>query len=236
MSDSFSDGDRLVGLRKTSLVDYPGKVAAVIFFPFCNMRCPWCHNGDLILDEDDIEGVIPLNEGLIPLGEAVSHIKKRRFLLGGVVLSGGEPSLYRHLAELIASVKRLGLPVKLDTNGTRPDILKKIMSKPETRPDYIAMDLKVSPLRYAELMKTPPPAGCEAKIAGNIEKSAAIIRESGVEHEFRSLLLPSPFFTEADMEALRPLARSSAWNFKELSRGNCLDSSWNSADVAAGRA
>jgi pyruvate formate lyase activating enzyme len=146
------------------------------------------------------------------------------------VLSGGEPTLYQRLPELITCIKRLDLPVKLDTNGTMPAVLEKLLSLPETRPDYIAMDLKLSPLRYAELMATPPPAGLnglEAETALSIEKSAALIRESGIEHEFRSLRLPAPYFTDADIDALRPLALSSLWNFRPLARVNCLDPSWN---------
>jgi pyruvate formate lyase activating enzyme len=219
MDITFSGGAQPVGFQKTSLVDYPGKVAAVIFFPFCNMRCPWCHNGDLILNGG--------RRTFIPLGSALAHIEKRRSVLGGVALSGGEPSLYPQLPELIARVKRLGLSVKLDTNGAAPAVLEKLLSLPETRPDYIAMDLKLAPLRYAALMAAPPPAGTEAETARLIERSSAIIRASGIAHEFRSLRLPSPYFTDADIDALRPLALSSQWNFRPLVRGNCLDPAWN---------
>jgi pyruvate formate lyase activating enzyme len=221
MNDTFLGGSQPVGFQKTSLVDYPGKVAAVIFFPFCNMRCPWCHNGDLILNRK-ADG-----RRLVPLAEALSHIEKRRSVLGGVVLSGGEPSLYPQLPELVARIKRLGLSVKLDTNGTMPGILEKLLSPPETRPDYIAMDLKLSPLRYATLMANPPPACSEAETARLLERSAALIRASGIQHEFRSLRLPSPYFTDADTDALRPLAGNSTWNFRPLVRGNCLDPAWN---------
>ncbi|MDR2097541.1 MAG: anaerobic ribonucleoside-triphosphate reductase activating protein [Spirochaetaceae bacterium] len=211
------DGKQLVGFQKTSMVDYPGKVAAVIFFPFCNMRCPWCHNGDLILNRT--------REGLIPLNEALSHIAKRKSVLGGVVLSGGEASLYPRITELIAYIKKLSLLVKLDMNGTLPDTLEKILSSPETRPDYIAMDLKIAPPRYAEIMADKN-AATPAAIAAALEGSAALVRESGLPHEFRSLNLPSPYFTEADIAALRPLAGSSAWNFRPLILDTPLDPSW----------
>ncbi|MDR2803978.1 MAG: anaerobic ribonucleoside-triphosphate reductase activating protein [Treponema sp.] len=214
MSDLF-DGGQLIGFQKTSMVDYPGKVAAVIFFPFCNMRCPWCHNGDLILNRG--------SETLIPLDEALSHIGKRKSVLGGVVLSGGEASLYPRAAELIAYIKKLGLPVKLDVNGTLPGVLEKILKTRETRPDYIAMDLKIAPARYAEIMADKGRSG----IAASVERSASLIRTSGIEHEFRSLRLPATYFTEADIAALRPLAGNSVWKFRGLARGNCLDPSWN---------
>ena len=228
MSDVFFDGKQPVGFQKTSLIDYPGRLASIIFFPFCNMRCPWCHNGDLILGRNREGG-----EGLTTLDEALSHIAKRRTVLGGVVLSGGEATLYTHVAELISHIKRLGLEVKLDTNGSAPAILEKLLSSRKTAPDYIAMDLKIAPARYRELL--PKTANAENplknEIAGSLERSAAIIRASGVEHEFRSLRLPQPYFTEADMDALRPLAGNSAWNFRELVRGNCLDPSWNTPAV-----
>ena len=223
MGDVFFDGGQAVGLQKTSMVDYPGRLASVIFFPFCNMRCPWCHNGDLIMGGNR-EGA-----ALTPLAEALSLIAKRRAVLGGVVLSGGEAALYPRLPELISRIKRLGLAVKLDTNGSAPEVLEKLLSGRETRPDYIAMDLKVAPARYHELLPKTTGAGSPLKveIAARLERSAAIIRASGVEHEFRSLRLPPDYFTEADMAALRPLAGGSAWNFRDLVRGNCLDPSWN---------
>jgi pyruvate formate lyase activating enzyme len=224
VSDLFFDSKQSVGFQKTSLIDYQGRIASIIFFPFCNMRCPWCHNADLILGKNPVSGV-----ALTPLTEALSHIAKRRKVLGGVVLSGGEAALYPHLPELISYIKHLNLAVKLDTNGTTPDILEKLLSSRETRPDYIAMDLKIAPGRYAELL---PKSGedespLKDRIAGRIERSAEIIRSSGIEHEFRSLRLPQPYFTEADIDALRPLAGNSVWNFRDLVRGNCLDPSWN---------
>jgi pyruvate formate lyase activating enzyme len=219
------DGKQLVGFQKTSMVDYPGKVAAVIFFPFCNMRCPWCHNGDLILNRA---------EGLIPLDKALSHIAKRRAVLGGVVLSGGEASLYPRITDLIAHIKKLSLLVKLDVNGTLPDTLEKILSSPETRPDYIAMDLKIAPTRYTEIMADKN-AATPAAIASALEESAALVRESGLSHEFRSLKLPEPYFTEADIAALRPLAGTSAWNFRPLTLNTPLDPSWSASSQPATR-
>jgi pyruvate formate lyase activating enzyme len=221
--ESF-DGKAAIGFQKTTLMDYPGKVASIIFFPFCNMRCPWCHNGDLILGRNAAGA-----KALTPLDEALSSVAKRRKALGGVVLSGGEAALYPRLPELISFIKRQGLAVKLDTNGTTPDLLESILSSRETRPDYVAMDLKIAPARYAELLPKTDEGGhpLGSKIAGLVERSAAIVRASGVEHEFRSLRLPEPYFTEADVEALRPLAGGSVWNFRPLVRGKCLDPAWN---------
>jgi pyruvate formate lyase activating enzyme len=206
-----------VALRKTSLVDYPGRIAAAIFFPGCNLRCPWCHNGDLVLGTGG---------GLIPLEEALDLVEKRRKILGGVVLSGGEPTLYPDLGGLIGRIKKMGLPVKLDTNGMRPDVLEGLFKADHTRPDYIAMDLKLAPSRYACIL--PPGEGAAPIDAGKaLERSAALVHLSGIAHEFRSLALPDPFFSPTDIEALRPLALSSPWHIRPFQKGNCLDPAWN---------
>ncbi|GHV83794.1 anaerobic ribonucleoside-triphosphate reductase activating protein [Spirochaetia bacterium] len=213
-----SSFNQKVILRKTSLVDYPEKVAAVLFFPFCNLRCPWCHNRELVLNE------IPEGEkDFIALNDALMHIEKRRAVLGGVVLSGGEPTLFKDLPLLIKYIKSINLAVKLDTNGTNPDMLKMLFSEIETSPDYIACDLKIAPERYVQLS-----SGTDAeKLPVFLTTSVQLIRASGIAHEFRSLNLPSPFWTDADKAALAPLALDSVWNFRPFVPGNCLDPEWN---------
>src|SRR5512134_3041152 len=101
-----------IGLRKTSLVDYPGRVAAVLFLPGCNLRCPWCHNRELISDDASAE-----SDGRVALDTALAVVRKRKTVIGGVVISGGEPLLRADIGNLIASIKREGVAVKLDTNG-----------------------------------------------------------------------------------------------------------------------
>jgi len=207
-----------VVLRKTSLIDFPGILSAVIFFPGCNLRCPWCCNRELVLETADC----------ISLEEALIHIKKRRKLLGGVVLSGGEPTLFAGLGALITQLKTLELQVKLDTNGLLPGVLEGLFSSKETKPDYIAMDLKTAPQRYWELLsqnnaKTPDPAKA-------LKQSAALIRSSGIPHEFRSLSLPAIpacYFGETDKAALAELAQDSLWNIRPFMAGNCLDPAWD---------
>ncbi|MDR2102454.1 MAG: radical SAM protein, partial [Treponema sp.] len=138
-----------IHLRKTSLVDYPGEVAAVFFFPGCNLRCPWCQNRELLPGGCSPERGEP--GFFINREAALAHIKKRRAVLGGVVLSGGEPTLSGELPALIRRIKDLGLKVKLDTNGMAPEVLAGLFGDEKTRPDYIALDLKLSPRRYGEL-------------------------------------------------------------------------------------
>jgi pyruvate formate lyase activating enzyme len=212
-----------VYLRKTSLVDYPGRVAAVLFLPGCNLRCPWCQNRDLVIPGGDG------GPGLLPLEEALAHIAKRRSLLGGLVLSGGEPCLYPGLAGLIGRVKAFGLPVKLDTNGTAPAALAGLLAREESRPGYIALDLKLAPERYGEII--PRSGGVipgETTASGAaLKESAALIRRSGIPHEFRTLSLPRAHITGADIEALAPLADGAPWYFRPFRPGNCLDPAWD---------
>jgi pyruvate formate lyase activating enzyme len=242
--------EQLIAFRKTSLVDYPGKVAAVIFFPGCNLRCPWCQNRDLVIPDIAVPGTQKAVTGTTAPGDttlidALAHIEKRRNVLGGVVLSGGEPTLYRDLSELIRKIGKLGLPVKLDTNGTKPAVLEKLFLNSETRPSYIAMDLKIAPLRYAELLpgkelsplvaentKQDSQAAADS-LAFALQKSACLIRGSGIPHEFRSLALPARYFGTADIKALTPLAGNSPWVIRPFVPGNCLDGQWDEFEASS---
>jgi pyruvate formate lyase activating enzyme len=220
--------------RKTSLVDYPAFVSAVIFFYGCNLRCPWCHNRELVTDwkspEKGFSNPSDTGAGSTDLEKALEHIEKRRKLLGGVVLSGGEPTLFSGLPEVIARIKALGLRVKIDTNGMEPDILEKLFSDHRTRPDYVAMDLKLAPERYTELLPGPGMDGSAPIPGARIRRSAELIRLSGIAHEFRSLSLPPPWFGESDLKALAPLAGSSPWRIRPFVPVNCF----NPARDAAG--
>jgi pyruvate formate lyase activating enzyme len=221
----------LVALRKTSLVDFPGKVAAVLFFRGCNLRCPWCQNRQLVVPDAP-------DDGLLSLEEALHHIEKRRAILGGVALSGGEPTLYAGLAALIARIKALGLAVKLDTNGMAPQVLEELFRQKETTPDYIALDLKVAPARYVELggkvsdtmssiIVARKVSDTTAEVGVHLQESAALIRASGILHEFRSLALPDGFFADSDIDALAPLVDDVPWFFRPFQPGNCLDTTWD---------
>ncbi|MDR0550446.1 MAG: anaerobic ribonucleoside-triphosphate reductase activating protein [Spirochaetaceae bacterium] len=209
-------------LLKTSLNDYPGRIASVIFFPACNLRCPWCHNGALVLGK--------MKDELVPLKTILQIIGSRAHLISAVVLSGGEPALFEGLPELIVRIKEMGLLVKLDTNGTRPNVLKKLLDG-TARPDFIAMDLKFNPERYGALEVSPS----SAPLGEAVRESARLIRESsektGMDYEFRSLVFPSSaplVFDEQDIEALRGLAGSGRWRLRRFRGGNCLDPRWDS--------
>ena len=233
---------KIVVLRKTSFVDYPGCISAVIFFSGCNLRCPWCYNGELALGTLNSGQAGDAVAGYISLEEALNHIEKRRKVLGGAVLSGGEPTLFSGLGAVISRIKSLGLRVKLDTNGLLPGILENLFGAEETRPDYIAMDLKTAPERYREFLP-----GNDAKAANPgeaLKRSAALIRSSGIAHEFRSIALPaSPngkedadYFSGRDRAALAVLAGDSPWHIRPFVPGNCLDPAWNTAEAEYGEA
>jgi len=217
-----------IQLKKTSFIDFPERISAVFFFPGCNLRCPWCHNSELITGGAD----------LVSMEDALAHARKRKGVLGGVVLSGGEPCLCEALPDIIAEIKALPLPVKLDTNGMFPVMLEKLFNREETCPDYIALDLKIAPARYAELTNSSH-RGTEVlreKPGNNLIQSAALIRDSNIPHEYRTLALPGGYISVLDIEALTPLVDNAPWYFRPFIGGNCLESAWDSLEETAAEA
>ena len=161
------------GLQKTSLIDYPGYICATAFAFGCNFRCPYCHNPELV------NGGAELPD--IPIPELMDFLRRRRDLLDGLTVTGGEPLIHAGLPEFLAGVKALGLRVKLDTNGSNPFLLQRLLS--EGLVDFIALDVKSSPSRYSEAIGVPAPLS-------NIEKSLRLTLESGCEYELRCTILP----------------------------------------------
>ena len=131
---------RICGLNKTTLLDYPGHVAATVFLGGCNFRCPFCQNGDLVLK--------PEGQPAVEKEEVMAFLRKRKGVLTGVCITGGEPTIERGLAELIEEVKNIGYLVKLDTNGYCPEVIRKLTEKGLV--DYIAMDIKNDLKKYGE--------------------------------------------------------------------------------------
>ena len=161
---------RIQGLQKTTLLDYPEKVACTVFTAGCNFRCPFCHNASLVVD-------IP-QEAQITEEAFFSFLKKRQGILDGVCVSGGEPLLQPGIVEFIRKIKELGYAVKLDTNGSYPDKLKYLVR--EKLVDYVAMDIKNSLDAYAVT------AGTDDKFLGAIEESVSFLKEGNVPYEFRT--------------------------------------------------
>ena len=156
------------GLQKVSMIDYPGKLSAVVFLSGCNFRCPYCHNPELARGE---------TYGQVSEREVLTYLDARRGLLDGVVLTGGEPTLQRALPDLCRAAKALGFAVKLDTNGSFPEVLQTLIR--ERLIDYVAMDVKTDLDHYA-------PALCEQDPAVAIRASIKLIMSSGLPYEFRT--------------------------------------------------
>jgi pyruvate formate lyase activating enzyme len=162
---------RIGGLLKFSLIDYPGKVAAVVFTAGCNYRCPFCHNPELVLPE--------LFNAPITTDDILAFLQKRVGQLQGVAVTGGEPTIHDDLPDFLFRIKSLGYLVKLDTNGSRPDMLSTVINRKLV--DFIAMDIKSSPASYCKA------TGVTVDLSV-IKESINLIRESGCEYQFRTTL------------------------------------------------
>lgn len=162
----------IYGIQKTTLVDFPGHVATTLFTGGCNFRCPYCHNSDLIQGLDKVD---PYSTQ-----EVFDHLKKRKGVLDGVVISGGEPTIHPDLPDFIRKVKALGYLVKLDTNGTNPKMLKALVE--EGLVDYVAMDIKHSRVKY-------PTVACNETLDMDaILESVDYLKGDPVDYEFRTTL------------------------------------------------
>ena len=169
------------GFQKLTLLDFPGVMACIAFTNGCNFRCPFCHNASLVRKD----GI-----GNIEDTEILEFLKKRKGLLQGICISGGEPLMHKELRGFLTEVKKLGYKVKLDTNGSYPDRLKELCSLGLI--DYVAMDIKNSFQKYADT------AGCEVPI-DNIKESMNFLLEGSIDYELRTTLVKELHSTE-DME------------------------------------
>ena len=172
----------ICGLQKMTLLDFPGKIACTVFLGGCNFRCPFCHNSELFMGKP---------EKLMEDEEFFKFLKSRKGLLDGVCVSGGEPTLYKNLPEFLAKIKELGFLVKLDTNGSRPALVKELVEK--NLVDYIAMDVKNSPAMYAQTV------GLETMNLAPIEESLRFLIGGTVPYELRTTLV-SQLHTEESIQ------------------------------------
>ncbi len=161
------------GFLGTSLIDYPGKISAIVFTGGCNFRCPFCHNSDLVLELNNLP--------TIEETELLKKIEKRKGFIDGVVITGGEPLINKDISEFIKKIKNLGFLVKLDTNGSFPKLLEKILD--EKIVDFVAMDIKSSPEKYDKA------AGIKVDIK-KIEESIGLIMKKAPDYEFRTTVVP----------------------------------------------
>lgn len=174
---------KIFGIEKFSMVDWDGKIVCTLFASGCNFRCPFCHNSTLALSEG--------NE--LDQTEIFNFLEKRKGLLDGVCISGGEPTLQHDLEDFVKKIKDMGFKVKLDTNGTNPKAVASLIEK--SLVDYIAMDVKNCPDKY------PATIGTDKGDVDNILATANIIKKSNIPHEFRTTIIKE-FHTKEDMQII----------------------------------
>jgi pyruvate formate lyase activating enzyme len=170
------------GLEKMTLIDYPGQLAAIIFTKGCNFRCHFCYNPLLVWSETE-SGEKKYEKGYAQFTEddLFRFLESRQGKLDGVVITGGEPTMHSDLPEFIKKIRAMGYKIKLDTNGTNPEMLKNLLDQKLL--DYIAMDLKGSSTKYEQVV------GIKINFS-NLQKSVKLIISSGLPHEFRTTVVP----------------------------------------------
>ncbi len=225
---------------KTSLVDFPAHVASVVFLHGCNLQCPYCYNKELVTGtKKDYEAV--------SFFDIKAHLEKRKNLLKGLVLSGGEALLSPVVNDLILLAKDLGLKVKLDTNGTLPEKLSFLLSDEKLKPDFIALDIKTSPERYRELTKegwitpqdttlqgaalntksntnTPENAALTQRILESIRLVSQLPKEC---REFRTVLIPHLVTAKDIIRIAELLPQDASWQFAPFRNENCICDDYN---------
>lgn len=162
---------RVAAWMPSGMLDWPGKVAATVFLSGCSLHCPYCHNPSLRANR----------ASMLTLEGLVASLAPRRRWLDGVVVTGGEPTEDPDLRALLTALSAAGFPVKLDTNGTRPEVLRTLIA--DGLVDYIALDVKTIPSRYPRVSESP-----DAAVA--VAESVALVLDSGLEHEFRTTVYP----------------------------------------------
>ena len=197
---------KVAGYEKISLQDYPNHISCIIFTQGCNLKCPFCQNSTLIPFE---------NNDLIDENKILEYLELRKNILNGVTISGGEPTMQQDLKEFIQKVKKIGLDVKLDTNGTNYNLLKELIE--EKLVDYVAMDIKNSLKKYDET------SGVEKINTENILNSINLLKQSKIDYEFRTTII-NEYHTIQDIYKIIQLIGDSKYylqNFKNSS--NVLD-------------
>lgn len=161
----------IAGFQKTSFVDYPGKIAAVVFTPYCTMNCTYCHN----------RHILGKNAQLLDEAAIIEYLERRQGMLDAVVVTGGEPTLQKNLPEFIDSLRSMGYLVKLDSNGSNPEMLRRLIA--ERKIDYIAMDIKAPFEKYRDITRTDDDVDA-------IRRSMTCIINSGIPYELRTTFAP----------------------------------------------
>jgi pyruvate formate lyase activating enzyme len=198
---------QIAALQKLTLLDYPTKTAATVFTLGCNFRCGYCHNSELVLQEK-------FSTEMIVEKDFFEFLNQRKKLLDGVCITGGEPTLQKDLPEFLKQIRRRGFLVKLDTNGSQPEILEKLFKARLL--DYVALDVKASLENYKKLVGVD--------VAQKIESSKNLIMQSGVSYEFRTTLVKE-LINEKEWQKILKFVKGAEQFFLQnfQTRGGCLD-------------
>lgn len=197
---------RIKGFQGTSLLDFPERIASLVFFGGCNLSCPFCHNPTLVVDPEQYPDY--------PVAALLEELRERRNFIDGVVVSGGEPTLDPGLIPFLQQVKSLGLLVKLDTNGLVPALLEQAMA--EGLVDFVALDLKTAPERYGELHSSPVDVHA-------LYMSVRLLLHGDIEYEFRTTCVPS-LVGDGEIRAIGEMLRGARrWVLQQYVPGYALD-------------
>ena len=195
------------GLQKVSLLDFPGGICSTIFVGGCNLRCRYCYNRDLVLNPDSLPA--------ISAEEIFAFLRSKSSLLDGVCVSGGEPTLQEELPDFLMEIKKMGLKVKLDTNGTRPEVISRLLE--EDVLDYIAVDVKGPPAKYSYI------TGNNTDHA-KLKETIALLKNSRVEQEFRTTVIPGLLEDEDLLSIAKEIAGCRRYVLQQFSpRSSIID-------------
>lgn len=204
---------KIGGFQKFSLLDYPGKISAIVFTQGCNFCCPYCHNPELLPSGRECQ---------VSQGEILEFLESRKGRLDAVVITGGEPTLQPDLLDFISQIKKLGYFVKLDTNGSNPKVLREIFEHKLV--DYVAMDIK-SPLDQYKIYT------CNKDYSESIKASVKLIIESAISHEFRTTVVRSLLSEEDLCEIAKMLKGTKNYIMQKFVPSKVLDARFLKADT-----
>lgn len=206
---------KICGLEKMSLVDFDGYVCATVFTGGCNFRCSFCHNSPLVLSHDKLP--------LLDEEEVLSYLKKRRGVLDAVCVSGGEPTLQKDLPEFLTKIKSLGYKIKLDTNGTAPELIKELFA--DSLVDYFAMDIKNDRENYANII------GFNSYDTSSVEKSVDFLMSLGDNYEFRTTIIKEFHNAQNILEIGKWIKGANKYFLQKFKASeNCIESNLSAVD------
>ena len=215
----ISNWVKIGGFQKFTLIDFPERLAAIVFTSGCSFRCPFCYNPELVLPEKI------KNQPIVSEKDIFVFLKERQGLIEGVVLTGGEPTLYKELPALIKKIKKLGYSVKLDTNGSNPKMLEELIDKKLI--DYVAMDIK-APLGVKaqsskfKVQNYETATGVKGFLE-KVKKSVKIIKDSGIDYEFRTTVVPTLHTAEDILEIARHISGARKYCLQNFSNKEAME-------------